>query len=396
MNENKNPFQENVDDLIEKELNRDLTEDEKLITSLRSNTVIPLATPEVAFEKDDMKPVMVQSRYDPVTGLNTPIETIEIDDAQAEIDRIAEDFDFDPDALLEKMIEDQEITTEKLSKYVLKNHPTLTEDDVKAVVDTAMDHINKIPVNYYKKLPESIQSQINQAISGTADQSSIKSLRNSTARSFVEDIVNSCTIENGGVDINDCITEIRNVGKELNNEISGIETGMRINMITKIIESYDKKKEEDPDTEPNAIVEALRQSVILTDFMEFCKTVRIKKFELEKLKPFEDFNRKYYTHTLNIHDIRSCPTILSKHIQTTGDNNDVYKVCLAFCKYCLNYSPDVPEQHMFMYYFVENIYLIDLICPGGVIVKDNNRSKEMMQFYHTHITALKKCIENMK
>lgn len=395
MNENKNPFQEDVEDLIEKELNRDLTEDEKLIASLRSNTVIPLAAPEVAFEKDDMKPVVVQSCYNPATGVNTPIETKEIDDVQAEIDRIADDFDFDPDALLEKMMNDQEITSEKLFNYVSKNHPTLPDEDIKAIVVTAMDHINKIPVNYYRKLPESIQSQINQSIAGV-DQNNIKSLRNATARSFVEDIVNSCTIENGGVDINDCITEIRNVGKELNDEISGIETGMRISMITKIIDAYDKKKEEDPDAEPNAIVEALRQSVILTDFMEFCKTVRIKKFELEKLKPFEDFNRKYYTHTLNIHDIRSCPTILSKHIQTHVDDDGAYKVCLAFCKYCLNYSPDVPEQHMFMYYFVENIYLMDLICPGGVIVKDNNRSNEMMEFYHTHVTALKNCIENMK
>lgn len=396
MNENKNPFQVDVEELINNELNKDLTEDEKLAASLRSNMIIPLATPEVAFEKDDMKPVMIQSCYDPATGINTPIETREIDKDLAEIDRIAEEFDFDPDTLLEKMMEDQEITPEKLSNYVSKNHPTLSKDDVAAVVDAAIDHINKIPVNYYKKLPESIQSQINQAVSAAADQNNIKSLRNSTARSFVEDIVNSCTIENGGVDINDCITEIQNVGKELNNEISGIETGMRINMVTKIIDNYDKKKEENPDTEPNVIVEALRQSIILTDFMEFCKTVRIKKFEIEKLKPFEDFNRKYYTHTLNIHDIRSCPTILSKHIQSHVSDDGIYKVCLAFCKYCLNYSPDVPEQHMFMYYFVENIYLLDLICPGGIIVKDNNRSDEMMKFYHTHIDALKKCIENIK
>lgn len=395
MNENKNPFQEDVEDLIDKELNRDLTEDEKIVASLRSNNVIPLAMPETTFEKDDMNPVMVQSCYDPATGINTPIATMEIDDDQTEIDRIAEEFDFDPDALLEKMMNDQEITSEKLFNYVSKNHPTLPDEDIKAIVVTAMDHINKIPVNYYRKLPESIQSQINQSLAGV-DQNNIKSLRNVTARSFVEDIVNSCTIENGGIDINDCITEIRNVGKELNEEISGIETGMRINMITKIIDSYDKKKQDDSDTEPNAIVEALRQSIILTDFMKFCKTVRIKKFELEKLKLFEDFNRKYYTHTLNIHDIRSCPTILSKHIQTHVDDDGVYKVCLAFCKYCLNYSPDVPEQHMFMYYFVENIYLLDLICPGGVIVKDNTRSKDMMEFYHTHVTALKKCIESMK
>lgn len=395
MNENKNPFQENVEDLIEKELNRDLVEDEKLAASLRSNNVAPLAMPEATFEKDDMKPVMVQSCYNPATGINTPISTMEIDKDLSEIDHIAEEFDFDPDALLEKMMNDQQISMEKISDYVSKNHPTLPDEDIKAIVVTTMDHINKIPINYYKKLPESIQSQINQAIAGV-DQNNIKSLRNTTARSFVEDIVNGCTIENGGVDINDCITEIRNVGKELNDEISGIETGMRINMITKIIDSYNKKKEEDPNIEPNAIVEALRQSIILTEFMEFCKTVRIKKFELEKLKPFEDFNRKYYTHTLNIHDIRSCPTILSKHIQNHKDDDGVYKVCLAFCKYCLNYSPDIPEQHMFMYYFVENIYLLDLICPGGVIVENNNRSKEMMEFYHTHVTALKKCIENIR
>lgn len=392
--ENKNVFDENVEDLIKKELGMELSEEEKLIASLTSNNISPIADVIIP-EKGDMSPVMVQSSYDPITGLNTPLATTQIDKDLEDIEQITKEFDFDPDKLIEKMAEGSTLTRDKLYKFVCEKFNSLPEDDKNMIVDVSMDHINKIPSNYYKKLPESIRSQINQAVA-VEDHNTAKILRNSTAREFVDNLVDECIIQYGGIDINDCITEIQNVGKQVNDEIKGMETGFRINMITKIIDNYDKKMADDPTSKPNTVVEALRQAIDLTDFKEFCKTVRIKKFDIEKGKPYEQFNRKYYEHSLNIHDIRSCPTILSKHIKSHVDDNGVSKVCLAFCKYCINYTPDVPEQHMFMYYFIENIYLLDLIHPNGLIIENNNRSQEMMNFYHNCVSALTECIENIK
>ena len=33
---------------------------------------------------------------------------------------------------------------------------------------------------------------------------------------------------------------------------------------------------------------------------------------------------------------------------------------LAYCKFCLNYKPEVPEEHAFVYYVLYNIALLDI------------------------------------
>ena len=99
----------------------------------------------------------------------------------------------------------------------------------------------------------------------------------------------------------------------------------------------------------------------LTDFSEFCKHVKIKKFDLEKPKKiFLSFNAKYLKHNNNINDIQYCPIVLDRHI--IGDEKSNMKLCLAFCKYCMNYSPDNIEEHSFMYYFIKNIILYKNTC----------------------------------
>ena len=129
----------------------------------------------------------------------------------------------------------------------------------------------------------------------------------------------------------------------------------------------------------------------LDKFAEFCKHVRIKKFDLEKPKKiFQSFNNKYEKHANNINDIQYCPVVLDRHLE---DHTSNMKLCLAFCKYCMNFSPDNIEDHTFMYYFIRNIILIDRINPKGKLYDSmDDKSKA---FYDGFISNIKKCIENL-
>ena len=130
----------------------------------------------------------------------------------------------------------------------------------------------------------------------------------------------------------------------------------------------------------------------LTDFSEFCKHVKIKKFDLEKPKKiFLSFNAKYLKHNNNINDIQYCPIVLDRHI--IGDEKSNMKLCLAFCKYCMNYSPDNIEEHSFMYYFIKNIILLDRINPKGLSY--DSLDEKSKNFYDGFLNNLKKCILNL-
>ena len=130
----------------------------------------------------------------------------------------------------------------------------------------------------------------------------------------------------------------------------------------------------------------------LTDFSEFCKHVKIKKFDLEKPKKiFLSFNAKYLKHNNNINDIQYCPIVLDRHI--IGDEKSNMKLCLAFCKYCMNYSPDNIEEHSFMYYFIKNIILLDRINPKGLSY--DSLDEKSKNFYDGFLNNLKRCILNL-
>lgn len=130
----------------------------------------------------------------------------------------------------------------------------------------------------------------------------------------------------------------------------------------------------------------------LTNFSEYCKHVRIKKFDLEKPKKvFLSFNAKYLKHSNNINDIQYCPVVLDRHI--IGDSKSNMKLCLAFCKYCTNYSPDNIEEHSFMYYFIKNIILLDRINPKGLMY--DSLDEKSKKFYDGFLDNIKKCILNL-
>lgn len=140
------------------------------------------------------------------------------------------------------------------------------------------------------------------------------------------------------------------------------------------------------------INKASYDSYHLTDFSEYCKTVKIKKFYLEKpSKIFDDFGYKFRDHKYPIDDISKCPELLETH---GIDFNDALKLCIAFCLYCSNMKPENYNEYIFMYYFIRNIIILDRL-------NYNNDSYDTMDdkskiYYDGFIANIKKCISNFK
>lgn len=131
----------------------------------------------------------------------------------------------------------------------------------------------------------------------------------------------------------------------------------------------------------------------LEDFKEFCKNCKIKNFDIKKTsRIFDPFNAKYENHKNVINDIRSCPTILDRHL-TKNNSIQNLMICLAFCKFCSNMSPDNMNEHTFMYYFIRNIIAIDRMNPKGRIY--DTMEEKHKAFYDGFVANLYECSSNL-
>lgn len=126
-----------------------------------------------------------------------------------------------------------------------------------------------------------------------------------------------------------------------------------------------------------SIKSGIDEAYNLNKFINGLAHIKIKKFDLEKPdRVYDIFINKYRTHKYNINDIRVCPYILSRHFPNESEEN-LTRLCLSFCKYIQNMSPDNIEEHTFMYYFIRYIYLLDSLNPRGTLYESlTGKSKE--------------------
>ena len=76
--------------------------------------------------------------------------------------------------------------------------------------------------------------------------------------------------------------------------------------------------------------------------------------------------------------------ILDRHLPDWIDMEDIRAFIIVFCKFCMNFSPDVLEEHTFMYYFIYNICMMDM---------HNETNEESKVFYDELTKNIVKFIE---
>ena len=142
----------------------------------------------------------------------------------------------------------------------------------------------------------------------------------------------------------------------------------QMDKIDALIEKY-------KDTEPEKVAHLIEIKEPYKDAEEFT-TLKAKAREIHNLKKYtknekrfykecDNFNYKYKAHQKinfsNI-DVKTVPLILKRRLDPEKySEDDIMKFTALFLRVTLNYSPDNIPEHVFMYYTIRNINLLDIL-----------------------------------
>lgn len=334
------------------------------------------------------------SVYDPKTG--TTIAN-EVDIKNYKKDITSRHFD----ALING--NNTEIDVNTLKKMDLLGNDIKKDADIVHIAYLMSKRINGENIKY-DDLPNSMKNIVSQ-IMASVNTRGIKAAnmmnKNQVAKMLIDDLVEEYKKDNTtNMDLDTVLAgfdeEVAKVTNEMSSELGGMMLGFDDERKLEI-EAAIKRCEESGNTDGveklNILKQAMEDVFTLDKFKEFCKACKIKKFDLKKPnRYFDPFNWKYENHTNVINDIKSCPAILDRHHISDYHHLSV-ALCVAFCKYCENMSPDNIADHTFMYYFIRNIIVLDRINPRGEMYETlDDRSKE---FYDKIFSNLGDCINNL-
>lgn len=364
-------------------------------------------------DKDNMQSVLANASYDMATGVhnvdlaatNDEVEKSKLtpEEAEAKIEELFEsmtDTDnqrIDLDTMIKVMGDDfvknaigKDVNMEETLQFV-------------SVIDKYMN--GELKNNLFEALPATFRQSILYQLPGGTMNS--KKMREGAAKAFLDSVSKDfCQNSLNAFDLNKTITEITKVQQEMIDGTKQMEGALNVmkfnNTLDIFIKRRDKLREEGKEANANAVdevfVKPLIHTIELTDFKEFCKTVRIKRYELERPdKVFKDFNMKYFDNRRNIYNIAGCIDVLSKQLKDREEPaKDGAKICIAFCKYCKNMLPENDAEHTFMYYFIMNILTLNLIYPNGVVVDSEVSTDESRDFYNKMLANLTECAINLE
>ena len=108
------------------------------------------------------------------------------------------------------------------------------------------------------------------------------------------------------------------------------------------------------------------QSYTYEDMYEAYKNgkIKVKNIQVDKFKrTCQEFKRKYYNSTFQIRDIGMTIGTLDRVLDNKYNINSIKKFIVAFINYTMNFTPSNIEEHVFMYYFIQNILALDINLP---------------------------------
>lgn len=368
---------------------------------------IGVDTGEIFDNLDNLSDDEINEKYDQLMNMSL-LDTSETEEDKENIDEIEESYDTNiKDLNIFDKVDNVDIDEISSSEYdvdesqvkaILSDNDITDMKDIVQITGLIERRVKGEQFNPYPLFPEKIQLEINSQLAmmgKTSDRHSRSMIANMILDQMVEEYKSRNTM-----DLDDAFLKLgedaRKLAMETSIEMSDLYLELdsaRREAIQESINKAEEKGDNEAAQKFKAIQHALDESIDLTDFAEYCKTVKIKKFDMEKPSRIYDIiYNKYRNHKNVINDISQCPKILDKHIKDNHEGN--LKVCLAFCKYCANKSPDNIEDHTFMYYFIRNIIMLDRMNPNGENTGD--MKQEASQYYLRFLNAIKKCISNIK
>lgn len=335
-------------------------------------------------------PKTMMSVYDPNSGMTTIDESIDCEKVAEDNWKVLTDGNEQLDEdILAKLFEDKDLQD-------IQDVSTLS-----SVIKRRMNG-EKFPM--YEALPQFLKNEVNKVMLQTAGMAKNNKQQlsiNKVSEMFIDTIIDEYKASKEfQFDLDSLLTgfdkDIEEANREMSSELGDMMLSLDEERKIELEKAIGRCKEEGK-IESIEKLEAIRDTIDsafnLNEFAEACKSIKIKKYELEKpQKVFNGFNYKYEKHKNTINDISTCPIILNNHLKEYTTKQNIL-LCIAFCKYCMNMSPDNMEEHTFMYYFIRNIITLDRVNPKGMCydIMDDKQKK----FYDDFIISLDKCLKNI-
>ena len=335
------------------------------------------------------------------------IDEEEYDDLEEDEEYDDEDDDVHLTSACVKEVPTMEEALSELGESVISEDEDIeiTSDDIKETFKTSMfnegdtkynlpdedilvllDIVNRVKakenVNIYASFPQSVKDMINkymldEGVQGYSVQAN--SIRNMLSTTLIDEFISNIsinkTIDSFNQEMEDLFVK---TGEEFSKMYKEYDTER-----TKYLEAaLEKIPEGDPKRETiTNVLDAINDAYKLTRLKEAAPKLKIKNFDREKPgRLFSDFEFKYKNTEYHIYPLNTVGDTLRKHLskaiiptlpEDLSEEDKIKKAevmasletldfLLLFCKFCMNYKPNVPEQHAFMYYTLYNIMLLDI------------------------------------
>lgn len=336
----------------------------------------------------------------PVTG--NPMMVDDVGDEDDELQSFEEMMVDDSIKPQDIKIEDVKISSDTARNVseTLFGVKDLSIDDVNTLVEAVEKFKHGEKFAYYNALPNSIKISIDRILGnsevGPKMGNYLKEGKNYIASQLYREIVSNDFTNTALYDLNKSIASIK---KEATEEIKKDEYWNRTKkyFLKEIPEKIEKAKENE-DFELVDRLEKSRSSYIESyTFKDMhdkwahgkCK---VKKIQIEKFKrTCEEFNLKYQKSQNLITDLRTIYTSLDRNVDKRIDANIIREFICIFVNYVKNMNPNDIYDHIFMYYFIYNINLLDMFKSSNeedikfrdeLLNNINNFLFDIVEFHH--------------
>lgn len=292
----------------------------------------------------------------------------------------------------QKVDVNEDDVTEQIKGHDLFKDLELSREDTIQLLNIIKRIQNKEKFNLFKAFPDEIQNRLNKYLSSNGcggHSQEANRMRNFISETIMDEFIHNISMNKFTMDFQ---KEIESLENKVNEEFSKMYMDYSTER-EKYVKSIMEGEEDDTKKEAiGKILDAINEGFTLDRVIEAANKTRIKKCELEKPKRVYDIiHNKYNQSTYNIYSVNTASMVLARHMKDEFSVDDIIKFFIVICKVCMNYKPEIPEQHAFMYYAIYNPILLD-VYKGE---EYDNFSKEYFKNVREVIRRIKEREENI-
>ena len=314
----------------------------------------------------------------PVTGLMNTIPYEEENITEESLDKL---LDLKPEELGQV-----EVNWDIFVETTQNIYPGADEASLKQLFQVVERFRRKEEFSYYNALPDFFKKEIDGYVNaGSADvqvdRNTIKSFKNHLAKELYNTIITNNYSTKAFADISKfTVSEINKEKEKLGGSIHEYNNKLRheyeVGFIEKAeaLEASDEEGAAETAQKLRLASKMFTQSYTYEDMYEayINGKIKVKNIQVEKInRTCQEFNRKYYNNTFKINDVTMVISVLDRVLDNKYNITAIKKFVVAFINYTKNFRPENIHEHVFMYYFIQNILALDVKIPQNEQIEFN-------------------------